>query len=250
MEDVPQDQPQSAPTQPVPLVPPAATKPNGLAISALVVGIVAFLSGIIPFFGLVVGLAAIVLGIFGLKKIGGKGMSIAGLVLGSLATFTNLIVIVFFIIGLSAVNHGSTFTSTDTGSSSSQTKTYKVGDVISINDKEVTVSAAERNWESGNQFTVPSTGNEFVKLQVTIKNNSSSEVDYNTYDWQIQNSAGVIQDISSASYGIDGALGSGKLAPKGKVAGSVIFEVPSGDNGLIVRYSPLFWSSNKIEIKL
>ena len=247
MADVPLDQPLSTPTQPVPL---AATKPNGLAIAALVVGIVAFLSGIIPFFGLVVGVAAIVLGIFGLKKIGGKGMSIAGLALGSLATFTNLIVIVFFIIGLSAINHGSTVTSTGTDSSSSQTKSYKVGDVISINDKEVTVSAAERNWESGNQFTVPSTGNEFVKLQVTIKNNSASEVAYNTYDWQIQDSAGVIKDISSASYGIDGALGSGQLAPKGKVAGSVIFEVPSGDSGLIVRYSPLFWSSDKIEIKL
>ena len=174
MADVPlDDQPQSAPTQPVLLT---VSKPNGLAIAALVVGIVAFLSGIIPFFGLVAGVAASVLGIFGLKKIGGKGMSIAGLVLGGLATFTNLIVIVFFIIGLSAINHGNTLTSTNTSSSSSQTKTYKVGDVISINDKEVTVSAAERNWQSGNQYTVPSTGHEFGKPQVTIKNNSASEV--------------------------------------------------------------------------
>ena len=62
---------------------PAPRRTNGAAVASLVCGIL----GCIPF---VTGLAAIVLGIFGIKKakdpqVGGKGLAIAGLILGVLS---------------------------------------------------------------------------------------------------------------------------------------------------------------------
>lgn len=138
-------------------------------------------------------------------------------------------------------------------SSSEQKKeqaTFKTGDVIEFDGKKVTVATPERNWDTGNQFMKPESGNEFVKVQVTIENNSNTEASYNTFDWKLQDSKGVIKDVASIAYGIDGALNSGDLAPGGKVAGFLVFEVPTGDTGLTLRYNPSFWSDKKIEIKL
>lgn len=112
------------------------------------------------------------------------------------------------------------------------------------------MAVPERNWNSGNQFITPQTGNEFLKVQVTIENNSSSEAMYNTFDWKLQDSKGVIKDVATVAYGVDGALNSGQLAPKGKVAGFLVFEVPAGDTGMTLRYSPSFWSERKVEVKL
>jgi hypothetical protein len=47
---------------------PSTSTVHGLSIAALVVGVVAFLSGLVPVWGLLVGIAAIVLGTIALKK--------------------------------------------------------------------------------------------------------------------------------------------------------------------------------------
>lgn len=138
------------------------------------------------------------------------------------------------------------------GSSEQKTEqtTFKPGDTITFDGKKVTVAAPERNWSTGNQFIKPDSGNEFIKLQVTIENSSTNEVMYNTFDWKLQDSKGVIKDVATVAYGIEGALSSGELAPGGKVAGFLVFEVPAGDAGLTLRYNPSFWSDKKIEVKL
>lgn len=138
----------------------------------------------------------------------------------------------------------------DLSTSSPPQTIFKPGDAIAFDGKKVTVAAAERNWNSGNQFITAQSGNEYVKVQVTIENSSADQVSYNTFDWKMQDSKGVIKDVASASYGVDGALSSGELAPKGKVAGFLVFEVPAGDPGLTLQYAPSFWSSKKVEVKL
>lgn len=139
--------------------------------------------------------------------------------------------------------------STATSKPSEQT-TFKAGDVIAFDNKKVTVSAPERNWDSGNEFIKPDSGNEFIKVQVTIENDSNDDASYSTYDWKLQDSNGVIKDVASATYSVDGALNSGQLAKNGKVAGFLIFEVPAGSANLTLRYSPSFWTDKKVEIKL
>lgn len=140
--------------------------------------------------------------------------------------------------------------SPDASAQDTEQTVFKPGDVIEFDDKKVTVAAAERNWSTGNEYITPESGNEFVKVQVTIENNSSSEASYNTFDWKLQDSKGVIKDVASVAYSVDGALNSGQLAPNGKIAGFLVFEVPTGDKGLTLRYSPSFWSDKKIEVKL
>lgn len=85
------------PVQPTPAAAPAPVQPTqpteakGLAVAALVVGIVAFLSGWAPIWGMIVGIAAVVLGILALKKRQNKAMSVVGLVLGAIGLVSSLI---------------------------------------------------------------------------------------------------------------------------------------------------------------
>ena len=74
----------------------APPQSNGLGIAALVVGIIAFLTGLIPWLGLVLASAAIALGIFALLRSQRKGFAITGLVLGGVAFLTGLIVTIVF----------------------------------------------------------------------------------------------------------------------------------------------------------
>lgn len=74
---------------------PITAKPTagGLAITALVVGIVAFISGWAPFFGLVVGLVGLVLGIITIVKGRGRGFGITAIILSAIAIITNIVII-------------------------------------------------------------------------------------------------------------------------------------------------------------
>ena len=65
-------------------------RPRGLALAALIVGIVAFLLGLLPVIGAIIALTAIALGIFALMKRQPKGISITGIVLGSIALVASI----------------------------------------------------------------------------------------------------------------------------------------------------------------
>lgn len=65
-------------------------KASGLAIAALVVGIVAFLLGLLPVLGAIVGLAGVGLGVFALVKKQSKGLAITGLVLAGCAVIASI----------------------------------------------------------------------------------------------------------------------------------------------------------------
>lgn len=70
---------------------PAPKKPSGLAITALILGIAAFLTGLVPVLGLLLGATAIVLGILALRAHQSKGLGITGIVLGAIAALTSLL---------------------------------------------------------------------------------------------------------------------------------------------------------------
>ena len=82
--------------------------PGGLAVAALVVGIVAFLIGLAPFLGLLAGAAAVVLGIVVLRRSrqgGGtaRTFGLVGVIGGGLAVLASLATTVLFAIGLAAL---------------------------------------------------------------------------------------------------------------------------------------------------
>ena len=73
-----------------PQAPQPVATPKGLAISALVVGAVAFLMGLLPIVGALVGVAAIVLGAIAMSKKQPKGFALTGLILGALAVLASV----------------------------------------------------------------------------------------------------------------------------------------------------------------
>ena len=162
-----------------------------------------------------------------------------------------LAIIIGVVASSASKDNGTKVSNSDNTNSSSQEKTdFKIGDTIAFDDKKVIVLSAERNWDSGNEYIKPASGKEYVKVEVSIENNSSNEVSYNTFDWKIQDSNGNITSADSSTYATDGLLGSGDLAAGSKVSGFIVFEVPADDTGLTLRYEPSFWSDKKLEIKL
>ncbi|MDR6142377.1 hypothetical protein QE375_001931 [Microbacterium foliorum] len=64
--------------------------PRGLAIAALAVGIIAFLTGLVPVVGAIFGIGAVAIGTAALLKKQPKGFAITGLVLGAVALLTSI----------------------------------------------------------------------------------------------------------------------------------------------------------------
>lgn len=162
-----------------------------------------------------------------------------------------LIIIVLIGVG-GAMGGGDTPTATNTNDSSSDAKTedkeekteFKVGEAASFDDKTITVTKVQRNYDTGNEFAQPETGKEFVIVTVKITNNGDTALDYNTFEFKMQDSDGVQldEDITALT---EGKLNSGSLAKGGKVTGKLAYQVPKGDKGLKLLYQNLSFFDNK-----
>jgi len=102
------DPSQPDPTQPAPWVDTQPKKPaGGLAIAALIVGIAAFVFGLVPVFGLVLGITGLVLSILAMRGNSGRGLAVGGL-LGSIsAILANVVVLLLLIIVFPAAQQAS-----------------------------------------------------------------------------------------------------------------------------------------------
>ena len=125
---------------------------------------------------------------------------------------------------------------------------FKVGDVISFDNKLVSILSVEHGWTG--EFVEPEAGNKFVKIVAQIENKSNERIDFNVIsDWSIQDQNGKIVGASLwASSAVDNAYSSGELAADGKLTGAVVFEVPDIDGQLVFIYEPGIWSSDELEI--
>ena len=167
-----------------------------------------------------------------------------------LTGFGIFIVLIVIVSALSGGSKDETATKTDGTASSSDTareaeKTeFAVGEVATFDDKSIKITSVERNYDTGNQFAKPESGKEFVLVSVEFANNSKSTMDYNTYEFKLQDSNGVQQSESFTALS-EGKLNSGSLAPGGKVAGKLAYEVPKDDAGLKLLYQSFSFFSNK-----
>lgn len=121
---------------------------------------------------------------------------------------------------------------------------FKVGETATFDDKSITVTKVQRNYDTGNQFAQPESGKEFVVVSVKIVNNSDSTLDYNTFEFKMQDSNGVQQDEDFSAIS-EGKLNSGSLASGGKVTGKLAYAVPKDDKGLKLLYQGLGFFDNK-----
>jgi hypothetical protein len=81
---------------PAPQPPTSTAKPKSLAIAALIVGIIAFLTGLLPVIGIILGLVALGLGVTALVKKQSKALSITGMALATIAFLVSIVMTVGF----------------------------------------------------------------------------------------------------------------------------------------------------------
>ena len=167
--------------------------------------------------------------------------------------FWVVVVVVLIAIGGAGISNKPEVVGNYDGNSSEQTSDgnseFKVGDIISFEGQEVVVTSVERNYSTGNKYTKPSEGKEFVKVNIQIQNKSQDKESFNALDWEIEDSDGVINDYSILGQA-DDHLGYGDLAAGGTKKGSLVFEVPAGDKGLKLHFTPNIWSSKEVVINL
>ena len=129
-------------------------------------------------------------------------------------------------------------------------KVFQVGESVESNGRILTVTKVDRNYDTGNQFSQPKTGREFVKATIEIENNSNSEISYSPFEFKVQDSNGNQKDLDAGTYSLDLPFESGSLAGGGKVSGDMLFEVPKDDQNLTLIYTSSFWGNQKINIQL
>lgn len=140
--------------------------------------------------------------------------------------------------------------SSSTLNSEQDSAEYKVGDVISFEGEEITVTDVKRNSSTGNTYEKPKENHEFIKISVNIKNVSDKDVSISSYEFKLQNSNGAVEDSSYLTPSLEDAFDSAELVPGGSKAGSIIFEAPKGDANLKLVYEPSVLSNKKLKINL
>lgn len=144
-----------------------------------------------------------------------------------------------------ASNTSSNGSSSSSSSNKQEEKTeFKVGETATFDDKSITVTNIERNYDTGNPYLKPESGKEFVVVTVDIANNGSSTLDYSTIEFKMQDSNGVQQNEAITALS-QGKLNSGSLAKGGKVSGKLAYEVPKDDAGLKLLYQNFSFFNNK-----
>lgn len=162
---------------------------------------------------------------------------------------TGILVLVVIGVISSAANGGkNSGTSADgnsTQSSGQEEKTnFKIGETATFDNKSITVTDVQRNYDTGNQFAQPESGKEFVVVTINIANNGDSELSYTTFEFKMQDSNGVQQNEAITALS-EGKLNSGSLAKGGKVTGKLAYEVPKDDAGLKLLYQSYSLFGNK-----
>jgi hypothetical protein len=99
--------------------------------------------------------------------------------------------------------------------SGSDSPTVAVGEPAELDDHTLTVTEVERNYTPNNRYSKAERGNEYLRVFITITNTSRQDINYNPFNFEVQDSNGVQKNqsfISEVPYNLE----SGSLAPKEK----------------------------------
>lgn len=231
--------------------PAATTGPqptNGLAIAALVTGIIAVVTGWTPFWGLIIGAAAIILGAIGLRKPGGRGMSIAGIVTGGIGALWSLVVTIFLIIAFATLGVANSALQeaanevqearqeqvSENQALADLAKDYKKGETARFGQFEVKVNSVERNYVFDNQFLTPAEGKEYIRVDITVKNVGNEAETIGRHDIDISE-AGATD--GAVLYSAEPGFDTKELDPGASMSGNIVYEVTSGATDLKLRYT-------------
>lgn len=167
--------------------------------------------------------------------------------------FWAIVVIVVICVGAAAASSDKDPKKVDGDTSSEQenkeekSTTFKVGDVIAVEDQEMTVVSVERNWSS--EYSKPKDGKEYIIVTVKLENKSDDKISYTSGDWDLEDGDGVISNPTFV-LGNDNDISYGELAAGGKKTGTIVYEVSAGDTNLKIHYKPSLFSSRDVIVEL
>lgn len=135
----------------------------------------------------------------------------------------------------SASNTGTAVTPTTKATSTTGSQHFKVGQTVKVGESwQVTVNSAKTS--QGDEFTTPTAGSQFVIVDVTLKNVSSTEQNVSSaVNFSLQDSTGQKYNETILS---------GKTPPDGKVEagtllrGQLAYEVPTSQKKLTFNFEP------------
>lgn len=259
MEDnIAPDQDKKTEATPIPVLQHSQT--NGLAIAALVTGIVAVLSGFIPFWGFLVGIAAVVLGVLSLRRAGGKGMAIAGIVTGSVGALTSLIFSALLVIGLTTAgfngeairqvaqeaNNSVEKNNADTKAQIDAKKDFLKGETAKFGTFEVKINSVQRDYVPTDSYPRADGGNEFVLVNISVKNTGSESEYISNYDLSMNDNG--VSDTASY-YDVNPSFDGGDLSPGATTTGNLMYEVTKGSDKLKLQYETTVYESGQSNVK-
>lgn len=130
---------------------------------------------------------------------------------------------------------------------------FKVGDTVDIDGVQLKVNKVDFN--PGSDISKPNAGNQYVIVNVTITNKSKDSVDYNPFDFKLDD-AGNQTDLSEMLMDSNGnqvvtdTLQSGTLAPGGSVTGSMVGQAKIGGQYKLIYTGNMFLKESKVTIQL
>lgn len=128
-----------------------------------------------------------------------------------------------------------------TEQSSTEKRTeINVGETLNANNFNITYDSVEK-WVSSNQFIQPGEGKQFVRLHLTISNDSGADRIVSSSDFECY-ADGIKCD---ANYLGDDALALDNISSGRKVSGYIYFEVPTAATEIEVEYETSFWTDKK-----
>jgi len=250
------NQPMTAPT-PGTAPAPVTSVHKGLAIAAMIVGIFAFLLGIIPFLGFILGVTAVVFGAIGLKHKESKGMAISGIVLGGLGTLASIVTSIMLFIGFSmfatmipwlATNihtNADGSVSLNSDSSLATTKEFAKGTTATFGDYGVKINSVTRNFAPTDDFDKAAGGNELIVLNISVTNNGSEELYFSKYNLDVIE--GSVTDYLSLAT-VDSEFESNSIAAGATITGNIVFEVTKDATDLKLRGSDISETSDTFNL--
>jgi len=147
-------------------------------------------------------------------------------------------------------NNTATTSTSNVENKKAETKIFKVGDVVQLNDFKITVNKVYT--VKGDDFAKPKDGNEFVAIDCTVENISDKEqvvssiVMFKVVDKDGRACEYSLTGQTAAKAGqMDGTVGAGR-----KMTGVYVVEVPKGTTGLELEFNSSLLTGGQVIVKL
>lgn len=147
-------------------------------------------------------------------------------------------------------NNAATTSTSNVENKKAETKIFKVGDVVQLNDFKITVNKVYT--VKGDDFAKPKDGNEFVAIDCTVENISKEEQAISSMlMFKV-----VDKDGRACEYSLTGQTAAnagqldGNIGPGRKLTGVYVVEVPKGTTGLELEFDSSLLTGGQVIVKL